>query len=96
MKCILILIGQFQVWDGLITHIFVNNGIAKESNPLMESLVPSGDFLLLKILGALVCVVILWVMYKYFPKFALATASSLAMFYIAIISWNFLVFFNVI
>ena len=95
MKCILVLATQFQIWDGLFTHVFVNNGVVKEGNPLMATLIQSGDFLLLKLLGVALCIPVLWVLYKRFPKLAMATASSVAVFYSAILCWNFLVFFNV-
>ncbi len=96
MKCMLILAGQFQIWDGLITQFLVNNGIAEEGNPLMRSLVEQGGFLTLKIVGALLCIAILWILYKYAPKFSLVAASGLAIFYAVVISWNFCVVFNVI
>jgi hypothetical protein len=96
MKCILILATQFQIWDGLITQVLVNNGIAKEGNPFMRLLVEQGGFLALKILGALLCIAVLWVLYKYAPKFSLVAASSLAVFYAVVLSWNFCVVFNVI
>ena len=95
MKCILILAAQFQIWDGLVTHVFVNNGAVKEGNPLMAPLIQDGNFLLLKVLGVLLCIPVIWLLYKRFPKLALATASSLAVFYSAVLCWNFLVFFNV-
>ncbi len=96
MKCVLVLAAQFQMWDGLITHVFVKNGIVQEGNPIAASLIDGGSFLWLKIAGVLLCIPVLWVMYKYFPKFAMVTASSLAGFYIAVVSWNFLVFFGAI
>lgn len=95
MKCILILAAQFQIWDGLVTHVFVNNGVVKEGNPLMAPLIQDGNFLLLKVLGVLLCIPVIWLLYKRFPKLAMATASSLAVFYSAVLCWNFLVFFNV-
>lgn len=87
---------QFQIWDGLITHVFVNNGLVREGNPFIASLVTGGDFLLLKIVGAFLCVPILWVIYKYLPKFTTVAASGLVVFYAAVISWNFLVFFSIV
>ena len=96
MKCILVLATQFQIWDGLITQVFVGNGVTQEANPLMAPLIEAGDFLLLKVIGVALFIPVLWILYRYFPKFALATASTLAAFSLAIISWNFMVFFNVL
>ncbi len=96
MKCILVLAAQFQMWDGLITQVFVKNGIVQEGNPVTASLIDAGNFLWLKVAGVVLCIPVLWIMYKYFPKFAMVTASSLVGLYTAIISWNFLVFFGVV
>ena len=96
MKCVLILATQLQIWDGLITEVLVNNGIAKEGNPFVRSLVEQGGFLTLKILGSLLCLAALWILSKYVPKFSFVAASSLAAIYMAVISWNFFVVFNVV
>ena len=88
MKYLLILLIVFEISDGIITHFFVRNGLAQEGNPLMESIVMEGDFLLLKVIGVLVCVLILGGMYKHVPKVALITTSSVIMFYGAVIAWN--------
>ena len=96
MKLCLALAAQFQVWDGLVTQVFVNNGLAHEANPLMSSLVSGGNFLLLKILGALLCLPILWLVYKRFPRLALASTAALVVLYAVVLTWNFTVVFNTI
>ena len=94
MKAILILVAQFQIWDGLMTQIFVNNGIVSEANPFVTTLVTGGDFLPVKIASALVSISILWIMHKYFPRLTFSAASTMVAFYAAVISWNFFVFFR--
>jgi hypothetical protein len=96
MKCVLILATQLQIWDGLITEVLVNNGIAEEGNPFIRSLVEQGGFLTLKILGSFLCVAALWILSKHAPRFSFVAASSLAAFYMAVLSWNFYVVFNVV
>jgi hypothetical protein len=96
MKCCLVLAAQFQIWDGLMTHIFVNNGLVQEANPLISSLVSGGNFLLLKVIGVLLCLPILWLVYKYFPRLALTSTVSLVVLYAAILAWNFTVVLNTI
>jgi hypothetical protein len=96
MKCILILMVQLQIWDGLITQIFVNGGFVREANPFITSLVSSGQFLPLKIVVALACMPILWAVYKHVSKLALLAASGMVVLYIAVIFWNFMILFNVI
>ena len=92
----LLLLAQFQAWDGIITQVFVKNGIVKEGNRFVMSLVDSGDFLWLKAIGLIVVIAILWVLHKRLPRFAMLATSCLAVFYLGVISWNFLVFFHVI
>ncbi len=94
MKYLLILLSGFEISDGIITHFLVRNGLAQEGNPLMESIVMEGNFLLLKIIGVLLCVPILWGVYRRFPRATLVTASSIVMFYGAVIAWNLGVFFR--
>ena len=46
------------------------------------------DFLLLKIIGALICSVCLWFLYKRFRKIALVITSGVIAFYSAVLIWN--------
>ena len=94
MKYLLILLGGFEISDGIITHFLVRNGLVQEGNPLVEAIVMEGNFLLLKVIGVLLCVLILWDIYKRFPKVALIATSSVVMFYGAVMAWNLSVFFR--
>lgn len=89
MKVLLALMVEFEVWDGLITSFFVGRGLAKEGNPLMASMVADGSFLWVKIVGALLCIPALWLLYKRFPKVGIAAASTVVLFYVAVVGWNF-------
>ena len=91
---VLLLMAQFQFWDGIITQVFVNNGLAKEANPLMAPLVSGGSFLLIKLLGIAALLLLLWIISKRFPRIAVASASCISIYYIAVITWNFMVFFQ--
>ena len=93
MKRLLILLGGFEISDGIFTHLLVRNGLVQEGNPLMESIVREGNFLLLKVAGVLLCVLILWCLYQRFPRLILITTSSIVIFYGAVIAWNLGVFF---
>ncbi len=94
MKRLLILLGGFEISDGIITHFLVRNGLVQEGNPLMESIVREGNFLLLKVIGVFLCVFILWGMYRRFPKATVITTSSVVMFYGAVMAWNLSIFFR--
>ncbi|MDD5435436.1 MAG: DUF5658 family protein [Nitrospira sp.] len=95
MMFALILMAQFQLWDGIITQTFVNSGLVRESNRLMASLVYSGDFIALKLLGLLLLIPALWIISKRFPNLALTATSSVTIFYCAVIVWNFITLFRV-
>ncbi|MDD5312294.1 MAG: DUF5658 family protein [Dehalococcoidia bacterium] len=94
MIFMLILMAQFQLWDGVITQFFVGSGLARESNILMASMVYSGTFIAVKLLGLMLLVPALWVIYKKFPELALTATSSVTVFYCAVITWNFLTLFS--
>lgn len=89
----LLLMAQFQLWDGVITHVFVRNGLAREANAFMANLVYGGDFLVFKIISVAIVALALWVIYKRFPRLAIITAAGIAVFYLGVVTWNFLVVF---
>ena len=88
MKIILILLAGFEVFDGLLTHFFVRNGLVQEGNKFIETIVYEGNFLLLKVIGALISILALWFIYRRFPQIALAAASGIILFYSAVLVWN--------
>jgi hypothetical protein len=96
INCILILLAQFQIWDAAITQVFVGNGIVKEGNSLMASIVNSGDFLLFKILTAFTVISLRFLLYRRVPKIAMLAASALTVFYAGVIAWNFITVFSAI
>lgn len=91
----LLLMAQLQLWDGIITQVFVGNGIARELNPLVINSVNQGSFLIIKIIGLLLCVFCLWLIGKKFPRLAITIAAVIAVFYTAVLSWNFITVFTV-
>lgn len=91
---VLLLVAQFQFWDGVMTQVFVSKGLVKEANPLMAPLVAGGSFLPLKLVGIVVLLSLLWVLHKRFPKMAVVAASSVAALSAVLIIWNFVVFFQ--
>lgn len=88
------MMAQLQLWDGVITQAFVMNGLARESNRVAAFMLSQGNYLPIKIAGALTSIALLWFISRRFPALAAFTASVICMFYLAVISWNFLVFFN--
>ena len=92
MKYLLTLLCGFEISDGLITHFLVNHGQFREGNPLMAPIVGEGSFLLLKVVGVLLCALALLRLYQRFPRVSVVTASSVVTFYGAVIGWNLSLF----
>jgi len=92
MKYLLTLLCGFEISDGIITQLLVGNGPFVEANPLMAPVVGDGNFLLLKVVGVILCALILLKLYRYFPRVTLLTTSSIVTYYGAIIGWNLSLF----
>lgn len=96
MKLLLVLLGGFEVSDGIITHLLVGNDLIREGNPLMEPIIREGNFLSLKVIGALLCLLILWGTYRLIPRVTQIATSSIVIFYGVVLAWNLSVFFRVL
>jgi len=94
MKSLLISLGGLETADAVLTHFFVRNGLVSEGNPLVAAIVRNGDFPVFKILGAVICALILWYLYRRFRKMTLVATSSIVTFYGAVIIWNVGIFFS--
>jgi len=81
------------VSDGLISYFLVRYGLGQEGNPFLQTLVGEGNFLVIKVLAALLCAFILWDIYKQWPKLALISTSCFVALYTGVVSWNLFVFF---
>jgi hypothetical protein len=95
-KIIKYLIGALAVLvvtDGLVSHFLISNGLAQEGNPLLVVLVGKWNFLVIKVAGAFICSLILWDIYKSWPKLALISTSCFVSVYTIIVFWNVGIFF---
>jgi len=95
MKYLLILLCWFMVADGIATQTLVRSGLVREGNPFMASAVGEGHFLLLKVVGVLLCVWILWGMYRHIPRTTLITTSCVVVFYWLVMFWNLGIFLGI-
>ena len=93
MKYLLLSLCGFEISDGLFTDSLVGHGLVTEANSLMEPVIMAGNFLLLKVAGAIICSWLLWKVYKHFPRLAIVTASTVVTFYGAVMLWNLGVYF---
>ena len=92
MKYLLGLLVGFEILDGLMSHLLIRNGLGQEGNPFLQPIVGEANFLILKVVGGLLCALILWDIYRRFPRVALISTSCFVVIYLAIVSWNFSVF----
>ena len=88
MKYLLVVTVAFVILDGLLTELLLDGGLAWESNPFLQGWVGDAGFMVLKILGALLCAFILWDVYKRFPRVALVTTWIAVVGYGIIVVWN--------
>ena len=93
MGLILPILIAVQIADGALTYSSVSQRLAREGNPLMQCIAGSGNFLLLKIVGALVCALLLWLVSRRFPRICIISASCIVVFYALVIAWNLNVLF---
>ena len=88
MKYLLGLLVLFVITDGLLTHFLITDGIAREGNPFLQPIVGKTGFIVLKVVGAFLCALILWDIYRRYPRVALISTSFFVVCYVAIVLWN--------
>jgi len=88
LKYLLGLLVVFEISDGVLTHFLIKDGVAREGNPFLLPLVGETNFLIIKVVGGLLCAFILWDIYKRFPRVALIATSCFVAFYGIIVLWN--------
>ena len=79
--------------DGYITQFLVREGLGLESNPFLEPFVSEWYFLVVKALGALFCALLLWDIFRKWPKLGMAVIPCLTTIFTAIVYWNLSIFF---
>jgi hypothetical protein len=80
------------VADGLISQFMVTSGYGSEGNPFLMSMVGSGSFLDIKISGAFLATMFLWIKYNAKPRLVNTVAVTALVLYTAIVFWNLLAF----
>jgi hypothetical protein len=76
------------VLDGVMTEFLVGKGAAREANPFLEPIVGQTGFMIIKIVGALVCAFILWDIHRRFPRVAVIASWIAVIGYAVIVTWN--------
>ena len=92
MRLMLYTLFALVVADGLITQFLVTNGHALEANPFMRTWVGQELFLAIKVSGAFLATLLLWVKYNRYPKLTNIIATVFLTLYTGIVFWNLSVF----
>ncbi|MFC1860806.1 DUF5658 family protein [Chloroflexota bacterium] len=80
------------VADGLLTEFLVTNGHALEVNPFLQSWIGQDLFLAIKVSGAFLATLLLWIKYNTRPKLTYIITVAFLAFYMSIVFWNLFVF----
>jgi len=80
------------VADGLLTRFLVTNGHALEVNPFLQAWVGQELFLAIKVSGAFLATLFLWIKYNAKPKLIYRITVVFLAFYTSIVFWNLFVF----
>ena len=81
------------VADGLITNFLMANELGREWNPFLQNLAGGEPFLLIKVAGAFVAVLLLWDIYKKRRQVAAIGSLCAVVVYTGIVYWNLFTFF---
>lgn len=79
------------VADGLITQFLVTNGHATEINPFLQAWVGQDIFLAIKISGAFLATLLLWIKYNTMTKLIYGITAVFLTLYTSIVFWNLFV-----
>jgi hypothetical protein len=88
MKLLLGALIFFVILDGVLTEFLLKQGVAREINPFLQPMVGDIGFMVLKVVGALLVAIILWDIYRRFPKTAVIATWIAVTGYGVIVLWN--------
>ncbi len=84
----------FQLWDAIITHIYVGNGLVCEGNPFMVPLLKNGMFLPERFFTVGISVILVYLLSKYSNKVAQKACIGIVMLYSITLAWNYSILLN--
>jgi hypothetical protein len=87
-RYVLLLLVGLVLADGLITQFLITSGIAREGNTFLRGLLATGDFMPIKIAGALLSALLLVRINRHQPKMAIVTSWCFIAIYTGIVYWN--------
>ena len=78
--------------DGIISQFLVEEGLGKEGNPFLRTLATDSNFLIIKMCGAIICVIILWNLARRKQRLVFIFSSIVVFIYTAILFWNIIIY----
>ena len=88
MRYLLYVLFGLIVADGILSDFLVSRNLGREWNPLLSALMGGEQFMLVKVCGALLVILLLWKIYTRRPGMAVVGSLCSLVFYTAIIYWN--------
>ncbi len=88
MRYLLYVLFGLIVADGILSDFLVSRNLGREWNPLLKTLMGGEQFMLIKVCGALLVMILLWNIYRKRPGMAVISSLCSLVFYTAIIYWN--------
>jgi hypothetical protein len=85
---ILLLLIALVIVDGVLTEFVIGSGFGREANPFMLTCLFAGNFMWIKVIGAVLSAVILWDIHRRNQRLALVTATIFVTVYALIVAWN--------
>jgi hypothetical protein len=85
---VLLILVVLVIFDGVMTQFVIGSGFGNEANPFMLTCLGAGNFMWVKIIGAILSAVILWDVHRRNPRLALFTSMMFISVYGTIVIWN--------
>ena len=89
LRLLVILAAGFQLWDAIITQVYVGGGYVGEGNPFMVPLLRNGMFLPERIFSIAVSVFLIYLLSRFAPKIAVNAAAGVILLYSGVLIWNY-------
>lgn len=88
LKYLLLALILLNVADALLTDRIIKLDVGSEGNPFLLGIVGEPSFIILKVVGVLLCAFILWDINRRYPKLALIATTCFVVIYGGIVLWN--------
>ena len=94
IRLLVILAVGFQLWDTIITQVYVGGGYVCEGNPFMVPLLRNGTFLPERIFSIAVSAFLIYLLSRFSQKIAANAAAGVIALYSVVLIWNYAILFQ--